>query len=241
VSLPPDGPPAQVTFPHAGASPGLRTVSTQHHLPSLVSELRTARLLLRQRQPSDFDPFARLNAGPEVRRFFPALLTRRKSDALAHRERMLIAERGWGLWVKPPGDNPKRDARSADAVAPLQTSSSPARQSCTTVQTSPHLRLNVCPAGAFAVLGPGRGCRARRRASARAALVGGIHLFARLGGAAKQLKHRLMTAGTCKRLRGRLGVATNPSIGSGIDVHPRKLEIAHLRGLHQRREAIALL
>lgn len=68
-------------------------------LTGRVSELRTARLLLRQWQPSDFDPFARLNADPEVRRFFPARLTRRESDALAHRERTLIAERGWGLWA----------------------------------------------------------------------------------------------------------------------------------------------
>jgi RimJ/RimL family protein N-acetyltransferase len=65
----------------------------------LMSELGTARLLLRQWQPSDFDPFATLNADPEVMRFFPAVLTRHESDALAHRQRTLIAERGWGLWA----------------------------------------------------------------------------------------------------------------------------------------------
>lgn len=64
-----------------------------------MSELRTPRLVLRQWRDADLEPFAALNADPEVMRHFPAPLTRHESDALAERERMLIAERGWGRWA----------------------------------------------------------------------------------------------------------------------------------------------
>jgi RimJ/RimL family protein N-acetyltransferase len=62
-------------------------------------ELRTARLVLRQWSDADLEPFAELNADPEVMRHFPAPLTRPGSDALAARERTLIEERGWGIWA----------------------------------------------------------------------------------------------------------------------------------------------
>jgi RimJ/RimL family protein N-acetyltransferase len=64
-----------------------------------VAELRTERLRLRQWRDDDLEPFADLNADPEVMRYFPALMTREQSDALAERERAAIAERGWGLWA----------------------------------------------------------------------------------------------------------------------------------------------
>jgi RimJ/RimL family protein N-acetyltransferase len=64
-----------------------------------VTELRTERLLLRQWRDDDFAPFAALNADPEVMRHFPRTLSRAESDSLAERQRTLIAERGWGLWV----------------------------------------------------------------------------------------------------------------------------------------------
>lgn len=63
------------------------------------SELLTERLLLRQWRESDLEPFAALNADPEVRRYFPARMTRAQSDELAEQQRRLIAERGWGLWA----------------------------------------------------------------------------------------------------------------------------------------------
>jgi RimJ/RimL family protein N-acetyltransferase len=55
--------------------------------------------VLRQWREADLEPFAALNADPEVMRHFPAPLAREQSDALAQRERTLIAERGWGLWA----------------------------------------------------------------------------------------------------------------------------------------------
>jgi RimJ/RimL family protein N-acetyltransferase len=64
-----------------------------------VTGLRTERLLLRQWRDDDLDAFAELNADPEVMRYFPRTLSRAESDALAARQRTLIAERGWGLWA----------------------------------------------------------------------------------------------------------------------------------------------
>jgi len=40
-----------------------------------------------------------MNADPEVMRHFPALLTREQSAASMDRQRRVIEERGWGLWV----------------------------------------------------------------------------------------------------------------------------------------------
>ncbi len=64
-----------------------------------VTELRTDRLLLRQWRLEDREPFAAMNADPEVMRHFPAALHRAESDALAERAEGIIAERGWGLWA----------------------------------------------------------------------------------------------------------------------------------------------
>ncbi len=82
-----------------------------------MTELRTDRLLLRQWRPEDREPFAAMNADPEVMRHFPAALDRAGSDALAARAEAHIAEHGWGLWaVEAPdrgGVSPAEPARSA--------------------------------------------------------------------------------------------------------------------------------
>jgi RimJ/RimL family protein N-acetyltransferase len=68
-------------------------------------ELRTPRLVLRQWRDSDHEPFAALNADPEVMRYFPTLLTRDQSDTVAERARAGIEQDGWGLWaVEVHGD-----------------------------------------------------------------------------------------------------------------------------------------
>ncbi|HLJ03156.1 MAG TPA: GNAT family N-acetyltransferase [Solirubrobacteraceae bacterium] len=69
--------------------------------------MRTERLLLRQWRDSDLEPFAALNADPEVMRYFPGTQSRQQSDALAERERRAIAERGWGLWAVEVLDGPE--------------------------------------------------------------------------------------------------------------------------------------
>lgn len=67
--------------------------------------IRTERLLLRQWRDEDKEPFAALNADPEVMEHFPATLTREQSDAFVDRAAIAIAARGWGLWaVDAAGD-----------------------------------------------------------------------------------------------------------------------------------------
>jgi RimJ/RimL family protein N-acetyltransferase len=67
-------------------------------MPELI-ELETERLYLRQWQSADREPFAVLNSDPRVMEFFPSILTREQSDAMASRCASLIQERGWGFWV----------------------------------------------------------------------------------------------------------------------------------------------
>ena len=62
-------------------------------------EIRTIRLLLRRWRESDLEPFAAMGEDPEVMRYFPALLTRAESDALAARADGLFDTHGYGLWA----------------------------------------------------------------------------------------------------------------------------------------------
>ena len=72
-----------------------------------MAELRTGRLLLRQWRDEDLDPWAELNADPEVMEHFPSVLSREDSDALAARCREHLTAHGWGLWaVEVPGVTP---------------------------------------------------------------------------------------------------------------------------------------
>jgi RimJ/RimL family protein N-acetyltransferase len=64
-----------------------------------VTEVRTARLLLRQWRDDDYEPWARLNDDAHTMRFYPAVLDRAASDALADRFAARLAEQGWGLWA----------------------------------------------------------------------------------------------------------------------------------------------
>lgn len=60
---------------------------------------RTERLLLRQWREDDREPFAAMNADPEVMRHFPSVLDREASDAVLDRLRAAVDEQGWGLWA----------------------------------------------------------------------------------------------------------------------------------------------
>jgi len=64
-----------------------------------VRELRTRRTLLRNWRDDDLEPWVQMNADPEVRRHFPAVLTRDEALAEAGRMRETLARRGWGPWV----------------------------------------------------------------------------------------------------------------------------------------------
>ena len=62
-------------------------------------ELRTERLLLRGWRDTDLDPWAALNADPQVREFLGGPLTREESAAAMARFRATIQARGWGWWA----------------------------------------------------------------------------------------------------------------------------------------------
>jgi RimJ/RimL family protein N-acetyltransferase len=64
-----------------------------------VAELTTDRLLLRHWRDSDLDPWAAMNADPEVREFFPTVLTRDESAASMARFQTDLERRGYGWWA----------------------------------------------------------------------------------------------------------------------------------------------
>jgi len=64
-----------------------------------IVELQTDRLKLRQWKDSDLIAFAKLNADPEVLKFFPSTLKKNESNDLAYKIKGLIEKRGWGCWA----------------------------------------------------------------------------------------------------------------------------------------------
>ena len=64
-----------------------------------MTELLTERLRLRRWRDEDREPFAALNADPEVMEHFVAPLTRAESDAAVDRMEAHLDEHGWGLWA----------------------------------------------------------------------------------------------------------------------------------------------
>ena len=64
-----------------------------------VADIETRRLLLRRWRPSDLQPFAKMNADPQVMEFFPNPLSKGDSDALAARVRQHFENHGFGLWA----------------------------------------------------------------------------------------------------------------------------------------------
>jgi RimJ/RimL family protein N-acetyltransferase len=61
--------------------------------------METERLIMRRWRHEDREPFAALNADPQVMEFFPAPLTRAESDALVDRIEQRFDELGYGLWA----------------------------------------------------------------------------------------------------------------------------------------------
>jgi RimJ/RimL family protein N-acetyltransferase len=74
---------------------------------SAQPRLSTERLLLRRWRDSDREPFAAINADPEVMEHNPAPLARERSDALIERYEAAFERYGYGLWaVELPGERP---------------------------------------------------------------------------------------------------------------------------------------
>jgi RimJ/RimL family protein N-acetyltransferase len=68
-------------------------------VPRRFDDVRTDRLIMRRWREDDREPFAAMNADPEVMRYFPALLDRAASDALVDRIEDLFGRQGFGLWA----------------------------------------------------------------------------------------------------------------------------------------------
>ncbi|MEV5318932.1 GNAT family N-acetyltransferase [Streptomyces sp. NPDC052687] len=64
-----------------------------------MTELRTARLLLRSWRDDDLAPWAALNTDPEVRRYLPGVPSRERTDAGVARFQAGLDARGWGFWA----------------------------------------------------------------------------------------------------------------------------------------------
>ncbi|WP_350279235.1 GNAT family N-acetyltransferase [Kribbella sp. HUAS MG21] len=64
-----------------------------------MSELRTDRLILRRWRESDLEPWAAMNADPEVREHLGEVLTREQSDASVAAFQTEFDERGYGWWA----------------------------------------------------------------------------------------------------------------------------------------------
>ena len=62
-------------------------------------ELSTERLLLRRWRDCDREPYAALNADPQVREFFPEVLTRQQSDAQIAVFEDHFEAHGFGMWA----------------------------------------------------------------------------------------------------------------------------------------------
>lgn len=59
--------------------------------------IQTERLILRQWREEDLEPFAALNADPQVMEYFPAILTRQESDSRVLQDQLPYLE--WFYWV----------------------------------------------------------------------------------------------------------------------------------------------
>jgi RimJ/RimL family protein N-acetyltransferase len=79
--------------------------------------VRTERLLMRRWREDDREPFAAMNADPEVMRYFPAPLDRAASDAVVDRIEDLFGRQGFGLWALEVAGPEPASTEPADAEA----------------------------------------------------------------------------------------------------------------------------
>lgn len=66
---------------------------------AMHNTIKTERLILRPWQEEDLEPFAKLNADPRVREYFPGLLSRQESDQSIKLMSEHIEKCGWGFWA----------------------------------------------------------------------------------------------------------------------------------------------
>lgn len=61
--------------------------------------IKTQRMVLRPWREDDLEPFAKMNADPRVREYFPAVLNRQESDQSVNGFREHFEQNGWGFWA----------------------------------------------------------------------------------------------------------------------------------------------
>jgi RimJ/RimL family protein N-acetyltransferase len=66
--------------------------------------IHTPRLLMRRWRDCDREPYAEMNADPDVTRFFPNTMTREASDAHIDKMEALFDRQGFGLWALEVAD-----------------------------------------------------------------------------------------------------------------------------------------
>jgi len=76
-------------------------------MPPSGVEIETPRLWLRRWRPEDLDPFAAMNADPEVMEHFPSPLSREETIGFVGRLEKHFEQHGYGPWaVELPGQAP---------------------------------------------------------------------------------------------------------------------------------------
>lgn len=90
------------------------------------AQLDTSRLLLRRWRASDHEPFAALNADPEVMEHFPNLLAREQSDRLVERIEAEFEHRGHGLWALETREGGEFIGFTGLAAVPFEAGFTPA-------------------------------------------------------------------------------------------------------------------
>ena len=83
----------------AGVLLARRTRQARGTAVPLLIEIRTSRLRLRQWRDADREPYAALNADPEVMRYFPSTQDREASDRSIDAWTSELKQRGWSNWA----------------------------------------------------------------------------------------------------------------------------------------------
>src|SRR5579872_3736955 len=87
-----------LTAASATALPGWQTDKAGFQMIK-INDIYTERLHLRRWKESDKEMFAAMNADPVVMEFFPKLMSRAESDALANDIEARFEKQGFGLWA----------------------------------------------------------------------------------------------------------------------------------------------
>lgn len=65
----------------------------------IIPKIESERLVLREWNDKDIEPFVNLNSDPDVMRFFPKLLTANESKLFILKSNSILQEKQFGLWA----------------------------------------------------------------------------------------------------------------------------------------------